>query len=402
MLTPVYNAVHHVARYEADVARQARQPDQIVLYDDGSTDGTGDLLAEWAARDRRVRLIDGGTNRGRGAARQALLEAVETDYVAWLDVDDFWHPQKLHVQVEEFEALERGGASVLLSSPLCQVNSRSGGSSSIALSRTYGLDDYLRLARDRNQVVMLQSVFGTRDDFQRTGFDAELNWSEDFDFFIRFLGAGGRIVPQQNTTASAMYIHDIVGRDPRQIRRAHDYVYAKNRRLWTDEEDPEIEKALRRLGYVVYAFRMNGDAAGAEAAYLDAAEVLSARREYRGRLVLAARSVLKAHAGDVANYVRFAHDVGNAGRSLQCHHGADGYAARSLRTDRLRWKVTGGEGADIGEGGELADHVVREVYLEGARRVTLSERRANALRREFIVEAIPGGAIVLIPAEVRA
>jgi glycosyltransferase involved in cell wall biosynthesis len=86
-----YNQSRYVAETVNSVLGQSLRPSEIVVVDDGSTDSTREVLAQF--RDR-VRLIT-QQNAGVAAARNAAVLACSAEYVALLDGDDLWHPDKL-------------------------------------------------------------------------------------------------------------------------------------------------------------------------------------------------------------------------------------------------------------------------------------------------------------------
>lgn len=78
---------------------------ELILVDDGSTDGSSKIACE-AANDERIRYIDhpGHTNRGMSASRNAGIAEARGKFIAFLDADDIWLPQKLEQQIGIFEA----------------------------------------------------------------------------------------------------------------------------------------------------------------------------------------------------------------------------------------------------------------------------------------------------------
>jgi glycosyltransferase involved in cell wall biosynthesis len=87
------------------VLRQTCRDFEVIVVDDNSSDGTGDLVS--SLEDARIRLISHETNLGAGAARNTGIRAATGDFVAFHDSDDEWLPTKLDKQLAE---LNRRGA----------------------------------------------------------------------------------------------------------------------------------------------------------------------------------------------------------------------------------------------------------------------------------------------------
>ena len=71
----------------------------MLIADDGSADATPALAAAWAARDPRIRLLPGAGRAGPAAARNRAIRAARGRYLAFLDADDRWRPEKLARQL---------------------------------------------------------------------------------------------------------------------------------------------------------------------------------------------------------------------------------------------------------------------------------------------------------------
>ena len=99
IVTPAYNAAAYLPATIESVLAQSFQRWEMLVVDDCSRDGTRALVEEYAARDARVRLIKQAKNGGPARARQAALDHAGGRYIAFLDSDDFWLPQKLERQL---------------------------------------------------------------------------------------------------------------------------------------------------------------------------------------------------------------------------------------------------------------------------------------------------------------
>lgn len=109
VVIPVHNREKLVGRAIASVLRQTEGDFELLVVDDGSTDGT--VARVQAVGDRRLRLIRHPANRGAAAARNTAIRAARGAFVAFLDSDDEWADDKLERQLA---ALAAAPADVLL------------------------------------------------------------------------------------------------------------------------------------------------------------------------------------------------------------------------------------------------------------------------------------------------
>lgn len=99
VIIPTYNRSRLLQRCLISVFSQLRQADEILVVDDGSTDDTSFLIREQFPSVKYLRQ----ENRGVSAARNAGIACAQGDWIAFLDSDDEWLPDKLEKQVLALE-----------------------------------------------------------------------------------------------------------------------------------------------------------------------------------------------------------------------------------------------------------------------------------------------------------
>lgn len=105
VVTACFNSVQHIERCIRSVAHQSCRPLEHIVVDDGSTDGTADLLAELSAEFAHLKFLR-QANSGAGPARNAAIGRARGRYIAFIDSDDAWSGDKLASQVRFMEETE--------------------------------------------------------------------------------------------------------------------------------------------------------------------------------------------------------------------------------------------------------------------------------------------------------
>lgn len=98
VIIPAFNVATIIERTIQSVLEQTYKNFEILVIDDGSTDRTGEVIDKLAAEDKRIRLLQ-QENQGVAAARNLGIKYARGDYIAPLDADDYWFPEKLEKQV---------------------------------------------------------------------------------------------------------------------------------------------------------------------------------------------------------------------------------------------------------------------------------------------------------------
>jgi glycosyltransferase involved in cell wall biosynthesis len=99
-IVPVFNGERYLAEALNSIMAQTYKPLEVIVADDGSSDDTAGVAGRY---ERRVCYL-WQANQGPAAARNLGLSAAKGEFIAFLDADDLWHPEKLARQVARFEA----------------------------------------------------------------------------------------------------------------------------------------------------------------------------------------------------------------------------------------------------------------------------------------------------------
>lgn len=120
VIVPMYNAAATIAETLESVCAQTYPALDIVVVDDGSSDHCADIVREMAGRDGRIRLVR-QDNVGVAAARNRGAQETAADYLAFVDADDLWAPEKIASQM----ALVAGREPALVYCWFSHINERS-------------------------------------------------------------------------------------------------------------------------------------------------------------------------------------------------------------------------------------------------------------------------------------
>jgi teichuronic acid biosynthesis glycosyltransferase TuaG len=110
IITPAYRAAQVIPATIESVLAQTWPHWELLIADDCSSDATREVVRKWSARDPRIKLIELERNGGPAAARNAALALARGRWIAFLDSDDLWLPQKLERSIAF--ATQQGAALV--------------------------------------------------------------------------------------------------------------------------------------------------------------------------------------------------------------------------------------------------------------------------------------------------
>ena len=188
VIVPCYNAAATIEDTLRSVLAQSMDALEIIVVDDGSRDGSPDLVRELMSIDRRIRLIE-QTNAGPSTARNRGIEASRADLFAFIDSDDLWHVDHLQRHVLALAADPLLGLSF---SP-CEIidhDGRQTGERTRAWLADIGLDDMLA----GNPTSTCSSIVARREVFDDAGpMRADMSYAEDQEWLFRVVRTRWRV-----------------------------------------------------------------------------------------------------------------------------------------------------------------------------------------------------------------
>lgn len=110
VLMTAYNSERYIAEAIESILNQTFSDFEFLIINDGSTDKTADIIAQYAKADKRIKFIDNKNNQGLIAVLNQGLDLCRGEYIARMDSDDIAMPERLAKQVEYLDANPHVGA----------------------------------------------------------------------------------------------------------------------------------------------------------------------------------------------------------------------------------------------------------------------------------------------------
>lgn len=247
---PVRNAAPFLDACVRSILAQTFADFEFVIFDDGSTDPSSAMLASWAVREPRVRVVRSETSLGLVGSSNAAVRASRAPIVARMDADDVAHPDRL---AEQYAILAREPDAVLVGTVFEGID---------AEGRTVRSPDRWRLLRPSPFAPFPHgSIMFRRGAFDAIGgYDPRAEYWEDLDLFRR-LAARGRVfvLPQAlyryRFHASSVRLADRPAEVERAVARMWRTVAPRRRAGGAGEDEAEDERDPRVL-YSLAASRL--------------------------------------------------------------------------------------------------------------------------------------------------
>ncbi len=193
----VYNGEKFIKEAVASAQNQTWQNLNIIIANDGSTDSTSQIIRSLSEADARIKPIE-LPHSGISATLNAAVRRATADYIAFLDADDLWHPQKLEKQME---SLDKSGADISFCM-LEEFESFDEGALKTSKARPGPLKGFLKL-----------TFLGKRSLFETFGlFNETIPVGDFIEWFSRIRRAGKEIATLDEVLAyRRVHYHNMTG-----------------------------------------------------------------------------------------------------------------------------------------------------------------------------------------------
>lgn len=186
VVIPAYNVEAYLAAALDSLLTQSLTDFEALIVDDGSTDGTAAVAQRYVERDRRFQLLQ-KPNGGLSSARNHGMAAARADYIALLDADDAYHPDKLQTHVERLD--QNPQVAVVYSAS--RIMRDDGDLTWMPMSGKPLHADWLFALLCKNCVGHGSNGVFRRSLLEQVGnFDETLRSCEDIDFWLRIAATG--------------------------------------------------------------------------------------------------------------------------------------------------------------------------------------------------------------------
>lgn len=188
VIIPVYNGERYVARAIESVVKQTYRPNRIIVVDDCSNDLTAQIVQELTETNSSVEYYRMAMNSGPSAARNFGINLASSKFLAFLDSDDLWAPDKLFLQLEQFNKSKYGTELGLVYTNCRDIDK----DDQINYNNTFSLNPKVKgnvstWLKQANLIAgSCSSVLIKKECFDQIGlFDVALEACEDWDLWLR-------------------------------------------------------------------------------------------------------------------------------------------------------------------------------------------------------------------------
>lgn len=238
IVIPNYNNSKYLAQCIESVLGQSYPLEEIVIYDDRSTDDSVKILQEYAKKDPRIRLILATENKGVSVARDTAIRSCKTEYVTTIDADDFFYDNdKLLREMEKINCSDVPACAFSQTVLADEAGNFCGNMTLIDLQKDFR---FRTVTQTIGVHVARDICFPLKDYIAVGGYVRDMKLFEDWDLSLKLLsrcpfifsGGYGTVYRQKDTGLSSVNQKQIVAAKIRAFRQGGKFLkYTLSERL---------------------------------------------------------------------------------------------------------------------------------------------------------------------------
>lgn len=254
IIIPNYNRENYILKSVESILSQTYPNFELIIIDDGSTDGSCSIIKQIQLFDKRIKTIFLDTNHGANRARNLGLAEAEGDLISFLDSDDIWLPDKLEKQIHFLNH-----SSICPDIVYCRYQKIHDGNTICHYPARYSFHRKLKgnlynALLSNGNFIGLPTVLLKRKIIDSIRFDEALPRLQDWDFFIRIAKRGYSFDFLAETLVIVNSPDISISRDSKAFIEALDQIYQKH--YLNKNNDEMLSKYWQLRGYSLYS---NGD-----------------------------------------------------------------------------------------------------------------------------------------------
>jgi glycosyltransferase involved in cell wall biosynthesis len=249
VIIPTYNREGFLREAIASVLNQTFRDFTIIVVDDGGEDRAKDVVESF--QDRRIEYVRNPMNGGEARARNIGLANSKADYIAFLDDDDDWLPEKLKSQMDLLESRPAQVGGVYAG--FTAIDSRTGATLYDWIPHKRG--DICHEMAYENVVGTSSTVLLRRECFERVGrFDESIPYGLDYDMWIR-ISKEFHFDCIEKSLVRYHYHEGRLTNDTRRVIAGHEAMSKKHEHFFASDK----KSYSKRLADLAFLYRENGD-----------------------------------------------------------------------------------------------------------------------------------------------
>ncbi|WP_307847708.1 teichuronic acid biosynthesis protein TuaG [Metabacillus bambusae] len=222
IITPSYNSSKYIKKTIDSVKMQTFKNWEMIIVDDCSKDDTRSILRKLSEEDSRIKVIYLETNSGAAVARNTAIDAAMGKYIAFLDSDDLWLPEKLEKQIKFMEEKD-----ILFSFTKYDVIDEEGNNLNKPVSVPESIDYHGLL---KNTIIGCLTVMINIEKLGKMKMP-EIRTRQDFAFWLSILRKGHKAYGINETLAQYRYVADSISSNKVKAAKRNWQVYREIEKL---------------------------------------------------------------------------------------------------------------------------------------------------------------------------